>query len=174
LKLSYLWYLGQHMWVVLRIIPIKRAPGRKVLIDIVGHNFTTEISLATESIMTQLFLGISDDFLILSHLCSFSTFIKSSLVLPLPSPHLLQNVPVTRNHQELFKNWVFRWRFLLPIKLPLEGHQELHFCSISVFLCISIYIPLFPSLFPSLCPSISNPLCLSPQGIKRFRKFKTD
>lgn len=74
--------------MVLRIIPIKRAPGRKVLIDIVGHNFTTEISLATESIMTQLFLGISDDFLILSHLCSFSTFIKSSLVLPLPSPHL--------------------------------------------------------------------------------------
>ena len=62
--------------MVLRIIPIKTDPGRKVLIDIVGHNFMTEISLATESIMMQLFLGISDDFLILSHLCSFSTFIK--------------------------------------------------------------------------------------------------
>ena len=74
--------------MVLRIISIKKAPGRKVLIDIVGHNFMTEISLTTESIMTQLFLGISDDFLILSHLCSFSTFIISSLVLPLPSPYL--------------------------------------------------------------------------------------
>ena len=76
------------MGVALRIILIKRAPGRKMLTDIVGHNFTTEISLATESIMTQLFLGIREDFLTLSHLCSFSTFIKSSLVLPLPSPHL--------------------------------------------------------------------------------------